>query len=348
MIERRTLVAWVATLVFGVGGGWSCTLLHVPLPWMIGPLLVTAGGRLLELPLRVPPGTRNAGQWVIGLALGLYFTPQVAAQLGELLPAILAGALAALAAGATGGHLLRQLSRQDPATAYFAAMPGGASEMANLAEQHGARIDLVAAAHGLRVMIVVILIPSVYVLLDLHGSDQYQQAAQTVHWPGLGALALLGAVGAVVWRRLRQPNAWIIGPLLITAIVTASGNAWSALPSPISAAGQLFIGCSLGTSFSRRFLTDAPRFLLGSLAITGFLLLVMAAFGGLLAWAANLWTPSVILGLAPGGIAEMCITAKVLQLGVPVVTAFHVVRSIAVVTLCGPLFRWLQTRGTAR
>ena len=41
----------------------------------------------------------------------------------------------------------------------------------------------------------------------------------------------------------------------------------------------------------------------------------------------------------PGGIAEMCLTAKALQLGVPVVTAFHVTRMVAVVLLAGPLFR---------
>ena len=37
---------------------------------------------------------------------------------------------------------------------------------------------------------------------------------------------------------------------------------------------------------------------------------------------------TLVLGMAPGGIAEMCVTAKVLQLGVPLVTAFHVTRVV--------------------
>ena len=41
----------------------------------------------------------------------------------------------------------------------------------------------------------------------------------------------------------------------------------------------------------------------------------------------------MLLGTSPGGMAEMSITAKVLQLGVPVVTAFHVTRYVAVLTL---------------
>ena len=41
----------------------------------------------------------------------------------------------------------------------------------------------------------------------------------------------------------------------------------------------------------------------------------------------GLYPATLVLGMAPGGIAEMCITAKVLQLGVPLVTAFHVTRA---------------------
>jgi uncharacterized membrane protein AbrB (regulator of aidB expression) len=53
---------------------------------------------------------------------------------------------------------------------------------------------------------------------------------------------------------------------------------------------------------------------------------------------------TVLLGTSPGGITEMCITAKVLQLGVPVVTAFHVTRYVAVLVLTTPLYRWEMRR----
>jgi uncharacterized protein len=46
-----------------------------------------------------------------------------------------------------------------------------------------------------------------------------------------------------------------------------------------------------------------------------------------------------VLATAPGGIAEMCITAKVLQLGVPLVTAAHVTRVLVLITTTGPTYR---------
>ena len=46
---------------------------------MLGPLLVTALASILGAPTHSANLLRNSGQWVIGAALGLYFTPQVSA-----------------------------------------------------------------------------------------------------------------------------------------------------------------------------------------------------------------------------------------------------------------------------
>jgi uncharacterized membrane protein AbrB (regulator of aidB expression) len=53
----------------------------------------------------------------------------------------------------------------------------------------------------------------------------------------------------------------------------------------------------------------------------------------------------MILATSPGGIAEMSLSARVLHLGVPVVTAFHVMRMVVVVLAIGPLYRgWMRVR----
>jgi uncharacterized membrane protein AbrB (regulator of aidB expression) len=71
---------------------------------------------------------------------------------------------------------------------------------------------------------------------------------------------------------------------------------------------------------------------------------IAAAAGS--AWVvATAWglpTPTLVLAMAPGGIAEMCITAKVLQLGVPLVTAAQVTRVLVLITTTGPGFRMLR------
>jgi membrane AbrB-like protein len=181
-------------------------------------------------PLRLPLQLRNGGQWIIGLALGLNFTPAVTAQLLQYAHWVVLSVCVALVVGVLGGRLLQRLSGVDSKTAFFAIAIGGSSEMAIQAERYGGRVDQVAAAHSLRILLVVLLIPAAFRLLDLHGTDIYVPAWAQFDLRGFAQLAALTL--AVGWglNRLRVPNAWIIGPLMVTIALTASGVQWSTAP----------------------------------------------------------------------------------------------------------------------
>ena len=74
------------------------------------------------------------------------------------------------------------------------------------------------------------------------------------------------------------------------------------------------------------------------------MIVLSGGYAWIVASIADLHPATLMLGTSPGGIAEMSLTAKALQLGVPVVTAFHVTRMSAVVLLAGPLFRFADWR----
>jgi membrane AbrB-like protein len=240
-------------------------------------------------------------------------------------------------------RFLRAWSRGDalatPATTYFSAAIGGASEKAVLAERHGGAVDRVAAAHSLRVLIVVASVPLALQAAGVHGVDASLPVAHGVHLPGLAALVLASTAGVWAMRRAGLPNPYVLVALAVTMGFTGSGHPLSALPPGASSAAQLFIGVSLGARFTPQFVHSAPRWLGGIALGTLGMLLASALFAWLLARLIAQHPASVILGNVPGGIAEMAITAAVLHLGVPVVTAFHLVRYVAVLTLTAPLFR---------
>jgi membrane AbrB-like protein len=141
---------------------------------------------------------------------------------------------------------------------------------------------------------------------------------------------------------IKRNNPWFMGPLMVTMGLTLAGLQWSAIPSELSNLAQLFIGISLGVRFQREFIQTAPKWLWSVTAGTLAMMLASVAFGWALAWGTGLHPATLILGTAPGGIAEMAITAKVLALGAPVVTAFQVCRLIAVLLIVGPLYRWVE------
>ena len=137
--------------------------------------------------------------------------------------------------------------------------------------------------------------------------------------------------------RSGRANPWFIGALLVAMGLTMAGIELSAVPQAMTNAAQLLIGVSLGVRFRAEFVHTAPRWLLAVAVGTVGMLVVCAGFGVGLAWLTGLHPATMVLGTAPGGIAEMAITAKVLQLGVPVVTAFQVCRLVAVLMLVEPL-----------
>jgi uncharacterized membrane protein AbrB (regulator of aidB expression) len=65
-VAATLLLAWLAAQL--------CLVLHTPLPWMLGPLISVSRYRLGAHP---KARLRDLGQWTIGGALGLYFTPAV-------------------------------------------------------------------------------------------------------------------------------------------------------------------------------------------------------------------------------------------------------------------------------
>lgn len=354
-MPSSSLLRTLATLLLGLAAALLCAWARTPLPWMIGPLLATSLLSVLGVPTRSSPLLRNAGQWVIGCTLGLYFTPQVTALVGSLWWAILLAIAWALGLGWLFGRWLhaRHAARigGSPegawATTYFAGAIGGASEMTLLAEREGGRSDLVAAAHSVRLVIVTVAIPFAFQYSGLQGLDATLPGARHVHAGGLALLAAATAAGAWLMARTGRANPWFMGSLLVSMGLTMAGLELSAMPTAASNAAQLLIGVSLGVRFQREFLHAAPRWLIDVASGTLGMILLCAGFAWLLSLGSRLHPATLVLGTSPGGIAEMAITAKVLQLGVPVVTAFQVCRLVAVLVLVDPLYRRVRPGAAA-
>jgi uncharacterized protein len=336
------------TLLLALAAAQLCVALRTPVPWMIGPLLATSVASILGRPTRSVPALRNGGQSVIGAVLGLYFTPQVTALVAGLWWAIILSVGWALLLGWAFGRWLHHghattmggTPQQQRATSYFAGAIGGASEMTLLAEREGARTDLVAAAHSVRLIVVTVAVPFAVTLAGLHGIDVTLPGPRLVRWSGLAMLALAAGAGIFLMQRTGRANPWFMGALLPAMALTMAGLELSA-PRWLTNGAQLVIGVSLGVRFRPEFMRTMPRWLASVALGTVAMIVLCAAFGALLALGTGLNWGTMVLGTSPGGIAEMAITAQVLQLGVPVVTAFQVCRLVAVLVLVEPLYRWV-------
>jgi uncharacterized protein len=347
-VEKSTRSLRVAgALAACLAGGFLCAWLATPLPWMIGPLLTMALLQLSGARLEAPPYGREAGQIVVGVTLGLYFTPPVVREVATYGVWFLALGVLVMAAGAVCAGVIARLARVDRATAWFSSMPGGAADMAVLAEKHGALADRVALANSMRMMFVVTVVPIGITLSGFSGADDYRPIVIPFDARGFAGLVAVGFLVAVTARKLKVPNAFMIAPLLATIGITVGGVTLSSVPTVVTNGAQLLLACSLGATFQRSFLREAPRFVAALLPAGALMLLLCGIIGAALSWASGVYLGATLLSAAPGGIAEMSITAKVLKIGVPFVTAAHVIRYLVVILLAQPLFH-LYNRGQTR
>ena len=330
------IVRGAAALAVGALAGYVCTLLHTPIPWMLGPLFSVALLRIGGVDIGTPVLTRYLGQWIIGTSLGLYFTPEVVRLVIGIAYLLAIGAVFAIALGYISGIVLARLANLDKTTGIFASVPGGAAEMSILGERFGGRIDRIAAAQSLRILMVVAILPFAITALGIHGADPYVQGTRTFAAGGFAILMASTLAGGLVFQRIRTPNAFVLGALAVAIPLTAAQVELSSVPPLASNIGQCLLGCALGSRFQPDFLRGAHRFV-GAVAVTVVLSIILsAAFAVGLAWVVGLYPATLVLAMAPGGVAEMAITAKVLQLGVPIVTSFHVTR-LVVLLLATPL-----------
>ncbi|MBL0122820.1 MAG: AbrB family transcriptional regulator [Betaproteobacteria bacterium] len=333
---------FVLGLLVSTLGGVVCVGLKTPLPWMIGPLVAMAICNFSGAHLAAPPFGREVGQLFIAVTLGLYFTPVVAGEVLGNMAVLLVAALGAILIGYVASRVLAAFTNIDHATAFFSSVPGGATEMANLGDRFGAAVDKVAVAHSLRILLVVCTIPVLLTIANVHGGDVYRPVLVPFKWTGLLMLFGIAAAGGLLFSAIHFPNPWMMGPLITTIVTTAAGFEFSSMSSLLANCGQVLLGCALGARFSRQFLSDAPRFVAVVLLCIILMMLLSAALAWGLATAAHIYVPSMILAAAPGGIAEMSITARTLQLGVALVTAAHVTRVLIIVSLTLPVYHLLR------
>ena len=344
-MRRAALIA--GGIAVSALGGAMCAWIGTPLPWMIGAIFGMSAAQLAGAPFEPLPGARQAAFVVVGTSLGLYFTAPVVAQVANQWPWFIALGFAAIGFGMASAWVLARLSGCDRTTAYFASMPGGAAEMALMGERYGAKADRVALGHSMRVIIVVTLFPVGITLAGFHSTEDYRPVTIPFDLLRLAMLlAITGTAGGLA-RLARIPTPFMMGALATTIALTVSGFTFSSVPTPFTNAAQVFMGCALGARFDRDFLVAAPSFLKGLVPSIGATLALSLLVGWGLSAGAGVYLGAGLLAAAPGGIAEMSITAKVLRINVAFVTAAHVIRYATVVLLTVPIYRFFIRRQQA-
>lgn len=327
VLRRRALTMSLAAL--GAGLFW---LLDVPLPFLFGPMFFCLAGALAHLPLKGFGQVSVAARTILGVAVGASITPAVIAELPRMAASVALIPLFIAVIALVGLPFFRRLWGFDAPTAYYAAMPGGLQDMVIFGTEAGANPRVLSLVHGTRVLIIVTLAP--FILVHFLDVDLTHPIGTPVAGLPVHELLIMVAAAWIGWKggeRIGLFGASILGPMIVTAILSLSDVIHVRPPAEAILAAQFFIGCGIGVQFLGVTWSELTRVVAASIAYVALLAGLAAAF----AWVVTslgLGEPvAAFLAFAPGGQAEMTVLAIVTGADLGYVITHHLTRIVIVI-----------------
>lgn len=336
------------TLAIGAVGGGIAYALDIPLPWLLGALIATTVLSLGGVRLRAPTTSRKAVLVVIGVMLGVAFTPDMTGDVtlwGTSLALMLLATAVMMAFSVWFG---RRIAGYSMDTAMYSGVPGGVSAVTLLAADSDADLRMVGLTHAVRILVLLLAIPAA---LNLIGHVTLQSRSLTLdEWlalPPLGDLLLLtgaGVIGMWLGRRLHLPNPLLFGPVLLSGALHVTGMTEAAIPPTIVALAQIIIGVSVGVRFGGTTLATVGVNLLMAVSQAVVLLLIAIAAAWFVHALTGYSTAALLLAYMPGGAPELSLVALSLGIDPAFVTSHHLLRITVLMLVLPMLLRLVVQR----
>jgi len=320
------------TLILAGAGTLAFWALDLPLPFLFGPMAACLIAALSNLPINGFGQVSVAARTILGVAVGASITPDLFHQLPQMAMSVALVPVFIALIGIIGVPFFRHVWGFDGPTAYYAAMPGGLQDMVIFGTEAGGDPRALSLIHATRVLIIVTLAPAFLTLV--YGARLTNPIGAPVTELPVREMALMAAAALIGWKggeRIGLFGASILGPMIVTAVLSLAGLIHSRPPAEAILAAQFFIGCGIGVHFLGVTWGELTRVVLAGIAYVLVLAVLAAGFTGLVTWA-GLGNPvEAFLAFAPGGQAEMTVLAIVTGADLGFVITHHLTRIVLVI-----------------
>jgi membrane AbrB-like protein len=326
----------------------------LPAADLVVPLLVGALLGLTGLVRGQPPRRMSrAGQAMLGVLMGSYLRLDLIRSVSGDIVVLAVVTVLTIGLSLVGAALLARYTRIDRATAALGMVAGGSAAVIGCADELDADARLVAFMQYARVGLVALTAPFVAQLAATGfgaaapGGGTFDLGWRLVSGPdqfaGVAVAVLLAQLGLVAGERCGLPGGAVIGPMLLSALVTMAGLGGGFAPAGVLKAVVIaLIGLEAGLRF-RRDTIRAIRAVLPAVSCCVLALSVAVgavAFG--LARLAKLPFLDAYLATTPGGINAVLATAESGNANLALVSGVQSLRLFVMVLLLPVVRLWAR------
>ena len=307
-------------------------LLHLPLPWLLGPIVACLVAALAGVPMRGMAVVNNLMRTILGVAVGATFTWALVGTMVGMWTTLILVPLMVFMIGLIGVPYFQRLWGFDFATSYYSAMPGGLQDMLLFGEEAGGDVRALSLIHATRVMVIVVALP--FILQGYWGVDLSTPPGVPASTLPLSQLVLMVITGVAGWQIAKAVGLFgssILGPMILSAILALSGILEHRPPAEAIWMAQFFIGMTVGTKYAGVTGHEVRRDVAAALGFCVILLMLSGAFVELIHLFDLAPPMETLLAFAPGGQAEMTVLALIAGADMAFVIAHHVLRIVVVI-----------------
>lgn len=316
--------------------------LNLPLPWLLGAILITSIViRFENVPILKPNHYfTSPARMIIGVTIGSAFTPAILSELGTYFYSLLLVIPYVVLTAFFGILYYWKFQGFDKKTAYFAAMPGGVIEMVILGEEMKANVAKITLVQSSRLLFIVLSLPFIiqYIFqIDISGNRIITEPLSSLNINDMFLLLVVGVLGGVLGKKMNLPAAYLMGPMALSIIAFASGIVSSKPPDELLKFVQVVLGTTIGFTFRGVKIKEVVKVLISTLGHFVILAIISAIFIYLVYVLFDFPALSILLAFSPGGQAEINLIAILVAANIPYITLHHIMRLILVFNLA-PLF----------
>lgn len=330
---------YALTGIIGVTGAVVFGFLHIPMPWLLGPLLTILVLKLTTpLPLKWNKYFRDFGLVLAGYSIGHAFTMDAVADIRQYFPLMIVVNFLFILLFIAISWLVIKRTQVDQLTAVTSVVPGGMSQIIVYAEEQGSQnMTMIMFYQVLRVLCILGFVPLIVAGQSNSEASVLSDAAYS--WMFLLFLVISYGAGYLA-TKIRIPTGYMLGPVFFFIGLQFAQVEIPAIPVSALHIAQLVMGIYIGLLLRREDLHLSRRVIF--YAFVSAFIYIGSAYGvaHLVIQFYPLDFKTSFLSIVPGGLDQMGIISASVNAESTVVTAFQLFRVLVISILIIPMIKY--------
>lgn len=324
-------------LALSLIGGFIFNLLHIPIPWMLGPIvLIVLAQFFYNGELYWSSRFADIGVVILGTSIGLQFNIGLFNNLGSLIYYLLLFNVILITLSIVIAYFIAKFAHIDLKSAILGSIPGGLGQIVLFAlEEKDVNLGAISYFQVIRLLLVVVIVP--FIVAGHAVAAPESTATLSI---SLIVLMMIAWLCSYLMQRCHVPVAFFITPIIFVILLQVTTPlTMPAVPSYTMVIAQLLIGAHIGLMLKPNMLRLPIRVLIAGILSALALITVTLGSSFLMSWLMDTSFATSFLSTAPGGLDQMVILADAMKADVSLVSLFQTFRLLFIFLLILPLMK---------